>query len=938
MRPLVGADRRAIVDDLVAAFDAVAAGDGPRAVSIEASLGLGKTRLIQELYGRLATTRQGPRPYWPASLGAPGREPGTVLQTRKQIEPTPGWVVPGGAEIPWLWWGISCRLSQVGHPMRSMKDASDQLRVHLDPLQARLERGQRSREDALEVLAGVFDLVGVVNPGAAVDAGSRWLGVVRRVIDRRREDRRATMDRRVDGYAESYAEAGRIADALTAVAGAGAPVVLVVDDAQSADPALVSLMRHLLSVDGLAVLIVATAWPDRLAQGDLGPETYAGWLASRARGRGGHLRRLAIDRLPDDAMAEMVVAAAPRTDSEVARRVAEVASGNPLVLDLLLDLDMVRADIDADGRLDTDPATLRRLPNNLRSIYLGLWEQLDARERRVLSLLAIQGPEFLVGSIRTAADRLRRHAELVPTFESLVEGRGWVRAVNEHRFEFTEHQRWEVADDAVHEIWADSEQSTIEAALVDEILAVKASPGWPELDLRTRRVALESHIDLNERLGEDAERDPAALADSMEQLAGLEFDAGDATVASELLERSARLRGGSARPDASVAGAIDELVHEVESAVVHEASIPASAPRSADEWGREAWVAWTPRTIPDISDTPPSELGRLVCEVVAVEGPVAAGRVYRSLLAASGAQRQGRRIRAALDAGVRSAIRRGDLIASVPDAGGASERRILRLPGQPEVRLRELGNRTLEEVPAGELAALAQAVSAREPGMSREDIKRQMLPLIGWANLTRSVDDVLERALPASTGASEPASESGVEDEYGRRPWVAWTPVPVGSLTEQAPRALADAIEAVVAVEGPVMVVRVIEVLRAASGTPRASKSITAAIESGIGSGVRRGSLLMTGGRRGEPGSRVLRLPAQPAVVLRTVGERDPWTIPPDELAELARRVGERHPELDRPALKRRVGDLLGYARHTSALDALLESAIPASTGVSGHS
>lgn len=58
MRPLVGEDRLAIVDQLVAAFDAVAAGDGPRAVSIEAPLGLGKTRLVQELYARLAADRQ----------------------------------------------------------------------------------------------------------------------------------------------------------------------------------------------------------------------------------------------------------------------------------------------------------------------------------------------------------------------------------------------------------------------------------------------------------------------------------------------------------------------------------------------------------------------------------------------------------------------------------------------------------------------------------------------------------------------------------------------------------------------------------------------------------------------------------------------------------------------------------------------------------------
>ena len=213
MRPLVDAGRHAVLDGLVADFDAVAGGAGPRAVSLEASLGLGKTRLVQELFARLAATRQPLGPYWPERLDWRGTESDDVLQARKQVEPTPGWVIPGRTEIPWLWWGISCQLSQSGHPMRSMKDASDQLRAHLDPLLARVELADRSREDALELLSGVFDLVGVVNPGAALDAGSNFLGVFRRRWDQRRQSGAARMDRvldvHVDGYAEAWADRGR---------------------------------------------------------------------------------------------------------------------------------------------------------------------------------------------------------------------------------------------------------------------------------------------------------------------------------------------------------------------------------------------------------------------------------------------------------------------------------------------------------------------------------------------------------------------------------------------------------------------------------------------------------------------------------------------------------------------------------------------------------
>ena len=113
------------------------------------------------------------------------------------------------------------------------------------------------------------------------------------------------------------------------------------------------------------------------------------------------------------------------------------------------------------------------------------------------------------------------------------------------------------------------------------------------------------------------------------------------------------------------------------------------------------------------------------------------------------------------------------------------------------------------------------------------------------------------------------------------------------------------------------------------SESPTTSKSVSDAIESGTGSGVRREDLVIASGRRGDPGTRVLRSATQPDVALRTVGDRDASTIPAAEIAELGRRVAAREPSLDREGLKRRVGALLGAGRHTSQLDELLEAAIP---------
>jgi hypothetical protein len=977
----VGVNRQAILERLVTLHDDVAAGAGPRAVSLEASLGLGKTRIIQELFRHLAASRQGPVPYWPAALDweahADDGVRRDVLQARKQVEPTPGWVVPGGVEIPWLWWGIGCQLSKAGSPMRALKDASDQLRVHLDPMLEKLSRSSRNRDDAFEVISGLFDLAGVVAPGSAIDAGSKFFGVFRRrVQDKRRADVVA-MDRRIDTHGDSYAEAARIAEGLTAIARARTPVVLVVDDAQWADPALVSLLRHLVGLDAAPILIVTTAWPDKLADPRSATGSFAAWLEGTALADEQRLERIALAPLDPNELGEIVLGAARRTPPATVQRIAATASGNPLVLNLLLDLEIVRRDIAADGSIDIDPAELARLPSNLRVIYQDLWRQLPDAVQRTLALAAVQGPEFLPGFVADAAARLGMFDELMPAFDAARDVHRWIRPVNEDRYEFVERQRFDIADDLLSEIYGEQAHRTILASIVAESLRVKASERWPDLDIRSRRLVLESHLDANEGLGAAAERDLGALADSMRQLALLELGAGEPGRAVELAERSLELLArGPGDPEVErqtrevLAQALTEAVRAEEavgvlgsllstgSGVTSEEAVGVAAllaeaqaeatlvadPLAAagarsrssavqppgghgpDAHGRQPWVGWTPRPLPSLTTLAPSEVGQILVEVVAIEGPVYAARVYDLARAASGAARLGAPIRAALDSGVRSAVRRGHLVASVPDSGGDSGRRVLRTPSQPEVVLRELGDRTVDLVPPGEIAELGRSLLRQEPGLTRDQLKRQLLPLVGAANLGVAVDRILEAALPPTFGVEVLAPET---DAWGRLPWVGWAPREIGLITGLRPSEVATLILEVVSIEGPVQIGRVFELLRESSGAARMSKSLHDVFDGGVASAVRQGRLVVMRGRRGDPDSRTLRLPEQPEVILRLPGERDVSTIPPSELAELARRVRERTPDATRDDPKRQVGRLLGWGRHTAALDALLESALP---------
>lgn len=84
------------------AYQDVANGNGPRAVVVLGDRGMGKTRLVQELY-RILTTRYDPDDYWPnASLfrgdnlrAAP--EPNDPHFARFKL---------GERRLPFLWWGL----------------------------------------------------------------------------------------------------------------------------------------------------------------------------------------------------------------------------------------------------------------------------------------------------------------------------------------------------------------------------------------------------------------------------------------------------------------------------------------------------------------------------------------------------------------------------------------------------------------------------------------------------------------------------------------------------------------------------------------------------------------------------------------------------------------------------------------------------------------
>lgn len=192
----------------------------------------------------------------------------------------------------------------------------------------------------------------------------------------------------------------------------------------------------------------------------------------------------------------------------------------------------------------------------------------------------------------------------------------------------------------------------------------------------------------------------------------------------------------------------------IEREVVLDAPEPAAAGtgRAAAALELEPYVAWEPRAVPDPRSAGREALMPVVMEIVEAEGPVLAGRAFGLYTRAAG----GRKLTGAAKAPLTGAAWRlkvgGRLEIDREGATTIENDDVLRPAGGPAVRVRELGPRTLEEVPLDEVAALMARL--REAGVAgAEELKRGVLDAYGLIRLTSRADEYLERAL-----ALEPAA------------------------------------------------------------------------------------------------------------------------------------------------------------------------------------
>lgn len=759
----VGQERVQAVDTLVGWFDAVQRDRRPRLLCATGGPGLGKTRLLQETYSSLARSHQTFPGYWPPSLTG-DRHLG-VMAERKIIAPPASFTIPAGAEIPWFWWGISCQRDLSGTPMQSVRLASGQFEVHLRYLSTAASERSEQWQRWSNNLASALDVLGVLNPLAAIPdlAGAGAKGL-RSFGGRRRRAKEIRTDRRIDASAAALSEVDLLAESLALVAADGLPIVIAVDDAHWADQTTLRFLTSLLQHDDTPILVIATAWDH-----EVGRQTesridgsFGLWLEAAIAA--GTASSWEVSRLGDTDLEAIVREAAPRTPTGTVQAIAGAADGNPLVLSLLLELDVVRRDIAPDGSIDMNPSDLRLMPSDLQGLYQELWRDLPEDVRTGLVLAALQGPTFIPEAVNEvaielgvypAADGLARAASLFQ----------WVTVHADGLAEFAENPRFETAADRQAETFSDDDLDRARVTLLTYLIRRRASEGWAASSAASRMVVLRKIVELTDS-GRDLD---SSVADAViVELLDLVPD-GDADERIQLRKALVEVRsgdGGDAEVEAR-SGLLDELagISDADTIRRHADALAEVVADSADDLETVSvltdlldetepqalavdeigeYRAWEPITVASLTELAPSEIAELIRSVVETEGPIKVERVNRLLVGASPANREGHNIRAALERGLKSATRRGFVIGVVGDTSRGNQWSI-RLPSQPDVRLRQIGPRSIDDVPASELLGVGRSLLASNP--SYETLRRAVLQFCGVSRLTERIGQLLDQAL-----------------------------------------------------------------------------------------------------------------------------------------------------------------------------------------------
>jgi hypothetical protein len=468
----VGAGREQFVDHLISSFNEVVAGQGPRMVALLAASGVGKTRIVQEFYRRLAAAQQTPC-YWPTTL-----TDDVDWKTGRKLLAVAKFQPEAKAEMPWLYWSVSCWRRPDGNLHEALFSGVNQFEVHTDYLLRRLGTREATERgiDNTSAVMGMLGILGVAFPPLAIGisiAGAT--GAVlkdRDLIERHRLKKKYREESRdgtrvIDASTHGYHRRAEELVADVVKVSLRVPIIIAVDDAHWADEFTILFLDQLLRQERARVLIVVTAWPEDSDKsgGEEGLSPFATWVVnvqSESEGRRVEIRE--VEMLDNSDLTELVSAlygglateGDPRLDDKVAAQLVEQLQG-PLAIRAFFDLKKVKKQIH-DGGLELQ--NLTDLPADLTQIMNAYWQELPEPVRSVLAIAATYGEHFARAPVIAAAERLDQ-PDAVRQLSRSRDPYGMIRDLNESLEEFTDFLHHRPALAQSHEDFTERELSVI---------------------------------------------------------------------------------------------------------------------------------------------------------------------------------------------------------------------------------------------------------------------------------------------------------------------------------------------------------------------------------------------------------------------------------------------------------------------------------------------
>lgn len=442
MQELLGEGHRGVVHVLRERVRTATAGDisVPRIVLLEGASGIGKTRVVRELYRTMCADLD--HGYWPALDEAGGgdarsRDP---LPGRKLTgPPVEDFAWPARALPGFAWWQLHCERMHGGQLMDVVAQARPEIEAHLVPLSLAWRRAasigdkvNASRDDlveaarellkegGLEAASELLSQAGLPIPG--LGAAISWLFRGLRAFRERQQlahDAASGVDLGDRVGAQRRSVSAELASLIAGVAHPSLPAVVVVEDIHLMDDGLGEL------IDGLGapapehpILVVAMAWPE-----SRDAPAYARWR-QRAVDRG-HAEVIDMPYLPKADLMRIVRAYAPNTVDGVAAEAARLHP-NPLTLEALLSSRAVSRSIARSGGALSQEALAAR-PVKLEDVYRDRFAELAEEVQFALAVAAGSLPNaaagqlwpFVRGIIGTAVEMC---GLVPPGGASLVEG------------------------------------------------------------------------------------------------------------------------------------------------------------------------------------------------------------------------------------------------------------------------------------------------------------------------------------------------------------------------------------------------------------------------------------------------------------------------------------------------------------------------------------